>query len=190
MHTWLLELLSGHGVCVYLSASIGIQNYLVQLWRQHFLWLLINRVAAWWIIFFAHSVNEINVSRGIFITEDHFSCVGWCKSFAAMRLLWDRQSRPFSVSLFSRKPAVYYKSKLAARQYDGMSLFPPVYRRNCFQYLSLHVCLLAWLFHFLTCLLECPPAFLGLSALCVFESQTDHNPPSLLVVCHLHLIKY
>lgn len=93
-------------VCAWLclSAWTRIKVVSFSFWRQSFLWLLMNCIVPWWIIFLAHSVNETNVSRGSFITKDHFP-VGRCKSLSARRLLWEGRSCPFSVFLFSFKPA-------------------------------------------------------------------------------------
>lgn len=59
-----------------LSAWTRIKVISLSFWRQSFLWLLMNWIVTWSIIFLAHSVNEMDVSRVSFTTKDHYP-VGW-----------------------------------------------------------------------------------------------------------------
>lgn len=124
----------------------------------------------------------MNVSRGRFITEDHFSCVGWCKTFSAWRPLWDRRSRPFSVPLFPLNLAVYYKSKCAPRQWWDATL------STCLQkeiFKSACVYLLGCLISLSVCLLESSSISWPVWTVCVCDIERARQTIILLVCLSL-----
>lgn len=164
---------------------------------KNFPWPLMNRVVTCWIIFSRCGVNELNISRGILITKDCFSCGSmYGPSQQGARFETDGPS-PFSVwSVFLWSGRLKQtESKQVWWLCGGLSLpLSTVCQRKSVNLKSACACLPVRSSHFLTCGLEFPAKRLLFSFFFPppkgrWESQTDSNPLITLVVCHLQPVR-
>lgn len=165
---------------------------------QNFPWPLMNRVVTRWIIFSRRGVNELNVSRGILITKDRFSCgsmYGPSQQGARFETDGPPSSSVWSVFLWSGR-LIQTESKRVWWLCGGLSLsLSTVCQRKSVNFKSACACLPAQSSHFLTCGLE----FRAKKFRVFFyffpppkgrwESQTDCNPLITRVVCHLQPVR-
>ena len=167
--------------CVFVCLNKDGNDLILLLRRYVFFGHLLIGLYRGGVILLAHDANEKCNKGSLFLWVDL------------------RPSQPDVHWLFSLKPQ-FNTNKVAHRQYDDLSIFSWLQKTFCQFLACLHVCLLPWPSHFLTGLSECclPQRFFaclhyvgvcGCLCVCERDSQRQHNPPSLLVVCYLQLIR-